>query len=44
MKKEIKAIRLTNKQIELIENQSEKLGVSFSETIRAIINKYYKLN
>lgn len=36
--------RITPKQLELVNNQSGKLGVSFSETIRAILNKYYKLN
>lgn len=44
MSKEVISIRLTTKQIELINNQSDKLGVTFSETVRAIINKYYKLN
>lgn len=40
----IKGTRLTENQIKLIEADARKLGVSFSEKLRSIIDKYYKLN
>jgi len=37
-----KAVRLTPTQIELITNQANKLEMNFSQTLRVIIDKYYK--
>jgi hypothetical protein len=41
--KDLKAIRLEKEQIRLIENLADKLELSFSQTTRIIINKYFKI-
>jgi hypothetical protein len=40
--KDLKAVRLEKEQIKLIESLADKMELSFSQTIRIIINKYFK--
>ena len=40
--KDLKAVRLEKEQIRLIENLADKMDKSFSQTMRVIIDKYFK--
>jgi hypothetical protein len=39
---DLKAVRLEKEQIRLIENLADKMDKSFSQTMRVIIDKYFK--